>query len=294
MSTNNGKISLITGANSGLGKATALGLAKLGYTVVLAARSRERGEVALHEIISASGNPRVELLTADFASQAAIRQLAQAYLERYERLDLLVNNVGNSFMTRQISPDGIEMSLAVNHLSPFLLSHLLLDKLRYSTPARIVNVGTRLNTAIDFDDVEWQRRPYRGLAAYAQSKLGCLHFTFSLADRLSGSGVTVNCVHPGVFRSNLGRNAGPSPLWMDIMTRLSLPFLTPAEKAAERVLYVATAPQLEGVSGKYFGDRVELPVPEQVLDDAARVRLWEISARLTGIAITASNSSDGV
>ncbi|MDX2162132.1 MAG: SDR family NAD(P)-dependent oxidoreductase [bacterium] len=275
------KIALITGANAGLGKATALGLAQRGYTLVLVARSRERGETARRELIAASGNPHITVMTADLAAQRDIHTLAAAFRAQYGRLDLLINNVGNSFMTRQVSPDGIEMSLAVNHLAAFLLTHLLLDVLKRSTPARIINVGTRLNTAMHFDDLQWERRPYQGLAAYAQSKLGNLHFTFELAARLAGTGVTVNCVHPGVFRSNLGRNAGPAPQWIALVTSLSSPFLPPAEKAAARVLYAATAPELNGVSGKYFGNRVELPAPPQTLDPAARAQLWALSEQLT-------------
>ncbi len=283
MTLPNDKIALVTGANSGLGKATAIGLAQQGYLVVMTARSRERGEVARQEIIQAGGNPAVDLLTTDFAAQESIRQMAQAFQRQYERLDLLVNNVGNSYMTRQVSPDGIELSLAVNHLGPFLLTHLLLPLLQRSAPARIVNVGTRLNTAMQLDDLQWERRPYQGLSAYAQSKLGNLHFTFELAGRLAGSGVTVNCVHPGVFHSNLGKNAGPTPWWIDLITTLSSPFLTPPEKAAQRILHVATSPDLAGVSGKYYGDRVELPAPPQTLDPAIRAQVWGISTRLTGL-----------
>jgi NAD(P)-dependent dehydrogenase (short-subunit alcohol dehydrogenase family) len=281
------KVALITGANSGLGKATAIGLARAGFTVVVTARSRERGEAAQREIANISGG-QVELLLADLSSQAQIRALAAEFLARHDRINLLVNNAGNSYMTRQLSPDGIELSLAVNHLASFLLTHLLLDALQAGAPARIVNVGTRLNTAMDFDDLQWERRPYRGLSAYAQSKLGNLHFTLELAERLAGTGVTVNCVHPGVFRSNLGRNAGPMPRWMEIVTGMSRPFLPSAEKAAERVLHVALAPGLDGVSGRYFGlPGVELQPPPQALDRVARERLWAISSALVGLPMNA-------
>lgn len=184
-------------------------------------------------------------------------------------------------MTRQISPDGIEMSLAVNHLASFLLTNLLLGVIKASAPARIVNVGTRLNTQIHFDDIQWEQRKYQGLSAYAQSKLGNLHFTFELARRLANTSVTVNCVHPGVFRSNLGKNSGDIPAWINIITNLSQPFLTPAEKAAERVLYVATAPELEGITGKYYGKYKPLDAPTQALDVEANRRLWDISTQLT-------------
>jgi NAD(P)-dependent dehydrogenase (short-subunit alcohol dehydrogenase family) len=134
---------------------------------------------------------------------------------------------------------------------------------------------------MNFDDIQWEKRNFKGLSAYAQSKLGNLHFTFELARRLAGTGVTVNCVHPGVFRSNLGMNSGDNPAWMSILTKLSRPFLTPTEKAAERVLYLATAPELEGVTGKYYGNQQELVAPPQALDSEANRRLWDISTQLT-------------
>lgn len=277
------KVAMITGANSGLGRACALELARRSYRVVIVARNQERGEEARQAIMRDSGSASVDLMIADLGSQRSIRDLAAAFIPRYERLDLLINNVGNSFMTRQVSPDGIELSLAVNHLAAFLLTNLLLDLIKASAPSRIVNVVTRLNTAMDFEDLQWERRPYQGLAAYAQSKLGGIHFTFELARRLDGTGVTVNCVHPGVFRSNLGKNAGASPAWLSLITELSKPFLTPAEKAAERVIYVATAPELDGINGKYFGDRRELTAPPQALDRAANQRLWSLSVALVGL-----------
>lgn len=285
--TTRAPIALVTGANSGLGKATALGLAQRGFTIVLVARSHERGEAARREIAAASGNDRVELVIADLSSQQAIYALAAAYRGQHDHLHLLVNNAGNSFMTRQISVDGIEMSLAVNHLAPFLLTHLLLPILTASAPARIVNVGSRFDTSMDLDDLQFARRRYNGLWAYAQSKLGNLHFTFELARQLTDSGVTVNCVHPGVFRSNLGRNSGPTPLWLDLITTLARPFVPSATRAAERVLYVATAPELAGVSGRYFGNREELTPPAQILDEAARQQVWQMSAALTGLATPA-------
>lgn len=185
----------------------------------------------------------VDLLVAHLLAQRSIWALASNFAARYDRLQLLIRSAGNSFMTRPVSEDGIELSLAVNHLASFLLTNLLLDRLldrlKTSAPARIVNVGTRLNTALDFDDLQFERRKYQGLSAYAQSKLGNLHFMFELAERMRERGVTnvtVNCVHPGVFRSNLGSSGGPNPLWMVIVTAMGRPFLNSAEKAAERVL----------------------------------------------------------
>jgi len=278
-----GKVCLVTGANAGLGQATALGLAKLGATVIMVCRSRERGEAARQDIIGASGNPAVELLLADLSSQAQIRRLAEDVKAAYPRLDVLINNAGGVFMTRTLSADGIEYALAFNHLAPFLLTNLLFDRLQASAPARIVNVTTRLtaNTAIDFDDLQFEQRSYSGFRAYSETKLANMLFTFDLARRLQGTGVSVNCVHPGVFRSNFGSQGMP-PV-MRILSRVVRPFMAEAARAAERVLYVATAPALDGVSGQYFGDRQPLTAPKQAYDEAAQARLWQISAALTGL-----------
>jgi NAD(P)-dependent dehydrogenase (short-subunit alcohol dehydrogenase family) len=284
-----GKISVVTGANSGLGKETALGLAKLGARVVMICRSRERGEAARAEIVAASGNQSVDLLLADLSAQASVRRLAQEVEATYPRLDLLVNSAGGVFMTRATSADGIEYSLALNHLGPFLLTNLLLDRLKASAPARIVNVTTRLgnNIAIDFDDQQFEKRRYSGFQAYSETKLAGMLFTYALARRLEGTGVTVNCVHPGVFKSNFGSEGMPAV--MRVLNVVVRPFMAEADEAAARVLYVATAPELAGVSGKYFGDKAEMTSPKQSYDVAAQERLWEISERLTGL-VTSSAS----
>jgi NAD(P)-dependent dehydrogenase (short-subunit alcohol dehydrogenase family) len=282
MTTMKDRVVLVTGANSGLGKATALGLAKQGATVVMVCRSKERGEAARQEIVAASGNQAVDLLLADLGSQQSVRQLAQDVRARYQRLNVLVNSAGGVFMTRSVTADGIECSLALNHLASFLLTNLLLDVLRANAPARIVNVTSRLfpNTAINFDDLQFKARPYSGYQAYAETKLANILFTYALARKQQGTAVTVNCVHPGVFRSNLGSQGMPVVMQM-LMAVLRL-FMATADQAAARVLYVATAPELEGVSGKYFGDRKELPSPKQSHDEAAQDRLWQMSEQLTG------------
>ncbi|MBB4197116.1 short-chain dehydrogenase [Rhodoblastus sphagnicola] len=277
------RTALVTGANSGLGKAIAMALAAQGMRVGLVARDRARGALALEEIRAATGNDDLHLFVADLADQSAIRALAQALRERFEHLHVLVNNAGTAFPERRLSPDGIESALAVNHLGPFLLTNLLLDLLKASAPARIVNVGTRMNTAMDFDDLNWSRRPYRMMQAYGQSKLGNLHFTFELARRLRGGGVTVNCVFPGVFNSNLGGTDGAQNLFWKLVARLLGWAIPSAAQAARRVLYVATAPELADVSGQYFGDRKTIPAPAQARDPEANRRLWRISEELTGL-----------
>ena len=221
------------------------------------------------------------LFVADLADQLAIRALAQAVRERFAHLHLMVNNAGTAFPERRLSPDGIECALAVNHLGAFLLTNLLLDLLKASAPARIVNVGTRMNTALDFTDMNWNRRPYRMMQAYGQSKLGNLHFTFELARRLQGSGVTVNCVFPGIFKSNLGGTDGAQGIFWKLVARLLGWAIPSAEQAARRVLYVAKAPELTDASGQYCSDHKTIPAPIQALDPEANRRLWQISEALT-------------
>jgi len=272
---------LVTGANSGLGKAIATALAAQGMRVGLVARDRARGEQALQDIQAATGSDDLHLFVADLADQSAIRALARAVHDRFDRLHVLVNNAGTAFPERRLSPQGIECALAVNHLAPFLLTNLLLDLLEASAPARIVNVGTRMDTAMDFDDLNWERRPYRMMQAYGQSKLGNLHFTFELARRLKGSGVTVNCVFPGVFKSNLGGTDGAQGLFWKLVALLLGWAIPSSETAARRVLYAATAPELANISGQYFGDRKPIPAPAQALDEQGNRRLWQISETLT-------------
>lgn len=278
------RTALVTGANSGLGKAVAQALASDGLRVGLVARDRTRGEAAVAEIRAATGNQDLHLFVADLADQISVRALAQAVHDRFDRLHLLINNAGTAFAERRLSPQGIEHAFAINHLGPFLLTNLLLDLLKASAPARIVNVGTRIDAAIDFDDLNWDKRPYGMMKGYAQSKLGNLHFTFELARRLQGSGVTVNCVFPGVFKSNLGGTDGAQGLFWKLLAKLGGWAIPKPETAAQRVLYLANAPELEGVSGAYFANRKTIPAPAQARDAAANRRLWEISETMTGLS----------
>jgi retinol dehydrogenase 13 len=286
------KTALVTGANSGLGKAVAAALAAGGMRVGLVARDRMRGEAAVADISAATGHDDLHLFVADLSDQSAVRALAQEVREKFDRLHLLVNNAGTAFPERRLSPDGIERALAVNHLGPFLLTNLLLDLLLASAPARIVNVGTRMNTAMDFADLNWDKRPYSMMQAYGQSKLGNLHFTFELARRLQGSGVTVNCVFPGVFKSNLGGTDGAQNLFWKLVARLLGWAIPSAEQAAQRVLHVATAPELAQTSGQYFGDRKTLSAPTQARDPEANRRLWQISEALTALARPERQAAD--
>ncbi|QLH69790.1 SDR family NAD(P)-dependent oxidoreductase [Rhodopseudomonas palustris] len=277
------RTALVTGANSGLGKAIVTALAADGLRVGLVARDRGRGEAALADVRAATGNQDLHLFVADLADHVSVRALAQAVRNRFDRLHLLINNAGTAFPERRLSPQGIERAFAINHLGPFLLTNLLLDLIKASAPARIVNVGTRIDAAIDFDDLNWDKRPYGMMKGYAQSKLGNLHFTFELARRLEGSGVTVNCVFPGVFKSNLGGTDGAQGLFWKLLAKLGGWAIPKPESAAQRVLYLANAPELEGVSGQYYANRKTIPAPAQALDAEANRRLWEISERMTGL-----------
>lgn len=287
------RTALVTGANSGLGKAIAQALAAEGLRVGLVARDRSRGETALADIQGATGNPNLHLFIADLADQSAIRALAEDVSGRFDHLHLLINNAGTAFPERRESPEGIERALAINHLAPFLLTHLLLDRLKASAPARILNVATRMDTAMDLDDLNWERRPYRMMQAYGQSKLGMLHFTFELARRIEGSGVRVNAVFPGVFVSNLGGTDGAQGVFWKLVAAL-LGWAIPApETAARRVLHAALSEHMSDVSGAYLGDRKPLRAPAQARDPLVNRRVWEISEELTGLARPAPGSRPG-
>jgi retinol dehydrogenase 13 len=283
------KTALITGANSGLGRAIAQGLAAAGWRVGLVARDRVRGEAALAEIQAATGNPNLQLFVADLASQAEVRTLADAVLMHFDTLHLLVNNAGTAFRERRLSPDGIERALAVNHLAPFLLTRLLLERLTAGAPAQIINVGTRMNTALDLDDWNWERRPYRMMAAYGQSKLGNLHFTFELARRLEGTGVRVNCVFPGVFRSNLGGTDGAQGRFWRLVDRLIGWALPTPERAARGVLRLALDESSARFDGAYLSNGRPIQAPAQARDPEMNRRVWALSLAATGLPDTSGH-----
>ena len=277
------KTALVTGANSGLGKAVATALAREGARVLMLCRDAGRGALARDEIIAATDNLRVELLVCDLASQADIRAAATEVHARTDALHLLVNNAGTAFAERRLTADGVEGALAVNHLGPFLLTNLLVDLLRVGAPARIVNVGTKIDAAMDFTDLNWQRRSYRMMRAYGESKLGAIHFTRELARRLAGSGITVNCVFPGVFLSNLGGTDGAQNWALKLFAKTFGWALPKPERAAERVLYLLSANEVSTVSGEYFANRRPMRAPAQADDPVANAELWRLSAELTNL-----------
>lgn len=277
------KTALVTGANSGLGKAVSRALAARGARVMMVARDSDRGENARAEIEAATGNNRIELLIADLKSQAQVRRLAADVSERAPVLDLLVNNAGTAYPKRCLSEDGIECTLAVNHLAPFLLTNLLLEPLKRAPAARVVNVGTRINDAMELGDLNWEGRSFRMMRAYVESKLGMLHFTREMAKRLKDSSVTINCVFPGVFKSNLGGTDGAQGFFWKAVSLLVGWALAQPEQAAERVMYLLESPEVADISGEYFGDCQIISLPAQAKDPAANARVWEISERLANL-----------
>jgi NAD(P)-dependent dehydrogenase (short-subunit alcohol dehydrogenase family) len=278
------KICLITGATSGIGQAAALALAKMGATVAVVGRSEERAQATVAKIKKETGNQNAEYLLADLSVQSQVRKLAKNFKSRYKRLDVLVNDAGAIFLRRELSADGIEMTFAVNHLAYFLLTNLLLDTLKASAPARVVNVASNshLGQHLDFDNLQL-KRGYNPMRAYGCSKLCNLYFTYELARRLGGTGVTVNAMHPGFVATNMGTNNGR-------LVRLFLPLihlnsLTP-EQGARTVVYLASSPDVETVTGKYFVREREVASDPVSYDQAAARRLWEVSEEMTGLSST--------
>jgi NAD(P)-dependent dehydrogenase (short-subunit alcohol dehydrogenase family) len=275
-----GKICLITGATAGIGKETARGLAKLGATLVLAGRSPQKTETVAREIEAGGKGGKVDWLVADLSSMEEVRRAAQEFRQRHDRLDVLINNAGAIYMNRQESVDGLEKTFALNHLSYFLLTNLLLDIFKASTPARIVNVssGANFSGRVKFDDLQL-KKGYSGWRAYSQSKLMNVLFTYELARRLEGSAVTANVLHPGFVATNFGRSNGGLFNWIFRLAQVTA--LTP-EKGAETSIYLASSPEVEGISGKYYDNKRTVHSAAASYDQDAAKRLWEISLALTG------------
>ena len=280
-----GKVVLITGGTSGIGKAAATALAGMGATVVITGRNEERGKRALQEIREESGNDGVELILADLTVQDEVRRLAEELRERHNQLEVLVNNAGLVLSERTETPDGIETQLAINHLAPFLLTNLLLDLLKESAPSRIVTVSSDAHrwAKIDLDDLQSRKR-YRGMQVYGKTKLANILFTYELAERLEGTGVTANCMHPGGVNTNFGNNQGGP---MNLLFRLFKPFMRSPEQGADTLIYLASSPEVEGMTGKYLADRKVKAASDAAYDETTRKRLWEASEELTGLKVTA-------
>ena len=273
------RVLIVTGANSGIGKATGLGLARLGGTVVMACRSATRGDAARQDIVRDSRNSKVYLEIVDLASEDSTRSFAEEFTRKYPRLDVLINNAGVYKSHREVTPDGLERTFEVNYLSGFLLTHLLLDLLKKSAPSRIVNVSSSAHSGgtIHFGDLQGEQR-YGGFGAYGQSKLAQILFTQELARRLQGTRVTVNACHPGVIRTNLGMGGTSA------VVRFVRMFFKGPEKGAETPIYLSVSPEVAGVTGKYFANK-HLREPSRAAQDpdVAR-RLFDVSAELAHLS----------
>src|SRR5512136_160405 len=278
------RICLITGGTNGIGKSTAQGLARMGATVVIVGRNAQKTSQVVEEIRAASGNHTVDSLLADLSSQQEVRRLASDFKSKYPQLHVLLNNAGGTFTTRQLSVDGIEMTFALNYLAYFLLTNLLLDTLRASTPARIINTSSRSHARaqINFDDLQ-SRSSYRGLRAYAQSKLAIVLFTYELARRLEGTGVTVNALHPGTVATNFAKE---NPGALSLSMRLFRPAFLSPERGAQTSIYLATSPEVEGVTGKYFVKQKAIPSSPASYDTATASRLWQVSVEMTRLSVS--------
>lgn len=283
----NGKICLVTGGTNGIGKATAQALAQMGATVVIVGRDAQKAVQVCKEIQAASGNQNVDWLLADLSSQQDIRRLATEFKSKYSQLHVLINNAGGTFMTRQLSIDGIEMTFALNHLAYFLLTNLLLDMIKASAPARIINVSSDAHSGgkIEFDNLQGERS-YSGIGPYGNSKLANILFTTELARRLEGIGVTVNALHPGLVSTGFGKN-NPG-LVMKIMGVVIPLIARSPEKGAETSIYLVSSPVVQNITGKYFVDcKVTQPAP-QAADSAVARKLWDASAEMVVLATRSS------
>ncbi len=278
--TMNGKVCLVTGATDGIGQVTARELAAAGAEVVIVGRSQEKSERTVAEIKQQTGNDHIEYLLANLSSLQQVRDLAAAFLRDHDRLDVLVNNAGAIFLSRRETVDSLEMTFALNHLAYFLLTNLLLDVLKASAPARIVNVssGAHYRGHVNFDDLQHAQH-YSGFQVYSDSKLMNVMFTYELARRLEGTGVTANTLHPGLVATNfLANNWGVGG---KIVRRLLDLVSISAEKGAQTSIYLASSPDVEGTTGTYFEKKKPVRSAEQSYDQDAQRRLWDISAEIT-------------
>ncbi len=279
-----GKICLVTGATSGIGRATASALARLGAEVILVGRNQARTERTLKDLRSALPSPLLHGAWADFSHLEEVRRLAQDIRARFPRIDVLINNAGTVFLRRQVTPYGVESTFLVNHLAPFLLTRLLLPALEASPAARIINVSSEAHRSgtLDLADLTFARG-YSGIRAYQRSKLANLLFTYELARRLEGRRIIVNAVHPGVVATRIWK-VGFAPVdhliqW--IMRRIAL---TP-EEGADTIVYLAASPEVEGVTGQYFIRRRAVPSSPASYDRELAQRLWEVSSRIVGLDV---------
>jgi retinol dehydrogenase-14 len=287
-----GKTILITGGTGGIGRAAAVGLASMGARVGIIGRDRTRGEAAAAAIATGSGNPAIDVFVADMSSQTDVRRVADEILAAYRRLDVLLNNVGGFWSHRHETADGLEHTFALNHLAPFLLTNLLLERLIASAPARIVTVssGAQAMGRIDFDDLMGERN-YSGQQAYNQSKLANVMFTYELARRLAGTGVTATAVHPGMTNTSFS-GEDPSPIFAPLVMVMR-PFMQKPDRGADTPVYLSSSPDAEGLTGMYFANRRPKRSNKSTYDLDATARLWRMSADLVGLVPDARAALDG-
>jgi retinol dehydrogenase-14 len=274
------KTVLITGGTSGIGRAAANELARLGATVVFTYRNKAKGEETLKEIRKSTGNDQVYMLEVDLASFDSVRRLADAFRKDFKQLDVLINNAGGYFGYRRTTAEGYEYTFGVNHLSHFLLTNLLKDLLVESN-SRIINVSSAAQAPghIHFDDLMLEKK-FAGFRAYAQAKLANIIFSYELDRRWGNTGITANAVHPGAVGTNFGYDARPV---FKFLIKLGKPFLKTPRQGADTVIYLASSAEVEGISGKYFAKRKQLKSNTESYDQQGWTRLWEVSEELTGL-----------
>ncbi|MFN8578324.1 MAG: SDR family oxidoreductase [Candidatus Sericytochromatia bacterium] len=284
MANLDGKICIVTGANSGVGKVTALELAKMGAEVIMVCRNQKKGEEALDEILIKSKNNKVKLMLCDFSSQKSIRAFVDEFKSKYDKLHILVNNAGLIIPERKLTEDGIELTFAINHIGYFLTTNLLLDLLKNSAPSRIVNVASDAHKAghINFNDINYENNKYKSMNVYCDSKLANILFTKELAKRLKGTNVTANCLHPGVVNTNFANDYAEK---FGFIAKIVKSFLITPEKGAETQIYLASSSEVEGITGEYF-DKKKIKTPsKEARDPEIAEKLWKISERMTNLMV---------
>jgi NAD(P)-dependent dehydrogenase (short-subunit alcohol dehydrogenase family) len=273
---------LVTGANAGIGKATSEKLAEMGANVVMVCRNQKKGRVALEEIQEKTGNKNLELMLCDFASSKSISDLVSNFKDKYNKLDVLINNHGSIFLTKSYTNEGLEETFAVNHIGYFSLTLQLLDSLKAGSEPRIVNVSSSSNYRVkklNLSDYNWERRRYRFMDAYADSKLYNIMFTFYLAEKLQSTNITVNCLHPGYIKTKIGLNNRILQLLTPLVKLKALPL----EEGAGTSILLATSPELKGVSGKFYSKMEEKKPNSLAFDKEKQKELWDLSLELTGL-----------
>jgi NAD(P)-dependent dehydrogenase (short-subunit alcohol dehydrogenase family) len=281
-----GKTVVITGGNSGIGKETAVALARAGARTLITARDPGRGQTAVSDIRERSGNDRVEVVVFDLAEMDSVKKGAEEIIGRCDRVDVLVNNAGLVLSDRRVTPDGYEATFAINHLGPFLLTQMLVELIKKSAPARIVNVASTAHKGarrgLDFDDIQSSKH-YSAMSVYSKSKLANIYFTVELAKRLEGTGVTANSLHPGTVATGYGHDGDTKGI-LAFGVKVIRPFVLSSEDGARTSIYLASSPEVEGVTGKYFVKCRPAVPSKKARDESAARRLWELSEELVARA----------